>query len=64
MADFNLIPHPLTGLGFILLSALFVGSIRLSESISADRYPSYRLYQAATPCAIPGLRMGRAGTTD
>ena len=53
-----------TGLGFILLSALFVGSIRLSESISADRYPPYRDYQAATPCLVPGLRMRRAGATD
>lgn len=45
-----------TGLGFLLLTPVFTGSIRLTESISAERYPSYAEYQATTPCLIPGLR--------
>ena len=48
-----------TGAGFVALTALFVGSIRLSESISAQKYPSYRDYQASVPCIIPGLRPGK-----
>ena len=48
-----------TGAGFLALTALFVGSIRLSESISVQKYPSYRDYQASVPCIIPGLRLGK-----
>jgi steroid 5-alpha reductase family enzyme len=48
-----------TGAGFVALTALFVGSIRLSESISAQKYPSYRDYQASVPCIVPGLRLGK-----
>lgn len=48
-----------TGAGFVALTALFVGSIRLSESISAQKYPSYRDYQASVPCIVPGLRPGK-----
>ena len=42
-----------SGLGFLLLSALFAGSIPLGERISAERYPSYRDYQATTRCLVP-----------
>ena len=42
-----------TGLGFLLLYALFAGSIPLGESISAGRYPSYGDYRASTRCLIP-----------
>ena len=45
-----------TGLGFILLIALFIPSIRLTERISAEKYPGYADYQASTPVLIPGLR--------
>ncbi len=48
-----------TGLGFLLLMPVFTGSIRLTESISADRYPGYSDYQESTPCLIPGLRLRR-----
>ncbi len=48
-----------TGLGFILLTALFIPSTRLTETISASKYPAYRDYQATTPALIPGLRLGR-----
>lgn len=48
-----------TGAGCLMLIALFVGSIPLGESIAAGKYPSYREYQAATPCVIPGLRLRR-----
>ncbi len=48
-----------TGLGFILLTALFIPSMRLTEKISASKYPAYRDYQATTPALIPGLRFGR-----
>ena len=48
-----------TGLGFILLTALFIPSTRLTETISASKYPAYRDYQATTPALIPGLRLGK-----
>lgn len=48
-----------TGLGFILLTALLIPSMRLTEKISASKYPAYRDYQATTPALIPGLRLGR-----
>ena len=48
-----------TGAGFVALTALFVGSIRLSESISVQKYPSYRDYQASVPCIVPGLWLGK-----
>jgi len=48
-----------TGLGFILLTALIIPSMRLTESISASKYPTYRDYQATTPALIPRLRLGR-----
>ena len=47
-----------TGLGFPLLIALFIPSMRLTERISAAKYPAYREYQAGTPVLIPGLRLG------
>ena len=47
-----------TGLGCILLTLLFVGSIRLGESLSLGRYPAYGDYQASTPCVVP-LRIRR-----
>lgn len=42
-----------TGLGFLLLIALFQGSIRLTEEISSGKYPSYSDYQAAVPRIVP-----------
>ena len=42
-----------SGLGFLLLLALFAGSIPLGERISVERYPSYRDYQATTRCLVP-----------
>ena len=48
-----------TGLGFILLIGQFLGSIRLTESISRERYPAYAAYQAATPMLLPLPRRGR-----
>jgi hypothetical protein len=35
------------------LILLFQGSTWLTEKISADKYPSYRQYQATTSCFIP-----------
>ena len=46
------------GLGFIFLMFIMGGSTRLVESISLDRYPSYRDYQASTPRFIPLTRIG------
>ncbi len=47
-----------SGLGFIFLMFIIAGSTRLGESISVDRYPSYRDYQASTPRYIPFTRIG------
>lgn len=42
-----------TGLGFLLLIALFQGSINLTEEISGGKYPGYREYQATVPRVVP-----------
>ena len=47
-----------SGVGFIALTGIFIGSTRLSETISLMRYPSYSDYQASTPRLIPFTRLG------
>ncbi|MCY3851995.1 MAG: DUF1295 domain-containing protein [Gammaproteobacteria bacterium] len=47
-----------SGLGFLALTGLFLGSTRVTESISASRYPSYRAYQARVSRLIPFTRLG------
>ena len=47
-----------TGLGLISLTLVFLGSTKLGESISLQRYPSYRDYQASTPRIVPFTRIG------
>ena len=42
-----------TGLGFLLLIALFQGSINLTEEISGGKYPGYSDYQATVPRVVP-----------
>ena len=42
-----------TGAGAVLLTALFVGSTRFTESISANRYPRYTEYQERTSAVVP-----------
>src|SRR5262245_7542281 len=42
-----------TVLGPVLLTLLFVGSTRFTESISLSRYPEYADYQAATSAVVP-----------
>lgn len=42
-----------SGIGVVLLTALFVGSTRFTESISAARYARYGEYQARTSAIIP-----------
>ncbi len=48
-----------TGLGCISLTLLFISSTRLTESISAARYPGYSDYQGSTPALIPWPRISR-----
>ena len=47
-----------SGLGFIVLTLLFIPSSRLGESISLGKYPTYREYQESTPQLIPFTRIG------
>ena len=42
-----------TGLGFVFLTAQFLGVIPLTESVSAGKYPTYADYQAKTPMLVP-----------
>lgn len=42
-----------TGLGWVILLLLFAVSTRLTEQISAERYPDYSRYQAAVPMFVP-----------
>ncbi|HEY1489359.1 MAG TPA: DUF1295 domain-containing protein [Micromonosporaceae bacterium] len=44
-----------TVLGAVLLTLLFVGSTRFTESISKSKYPEYAEYQATTSAVIPWL---------
>ena len=44
--------------GFIVLTGIFFGSSRMTETISLSRYPSYREYQTTTPRLIPFTRLG------
>ena len=44
--------HP-TIIGPVLLTLLFLGSTRFTESISLSRYPEYRRYQETTSAQIP-----------
>jgi steroid 5-alpha reductase family enzyme len=46
-------PWQPTVAGAVLLSLLFVGSTRFTESISRSRYPEYARYQATTSAVIP-----------
>jgi steroid 5-alpha reductase family enzyme len=49
-------PWQPTVLGAVLLTLLFVGSTRFTESISRSRYPEYADYQATTSPSIPWPR--------
>jgi len=56
-------PFHWTGLGLLALTALFVGSIRLTEAISASKYPAWAEYRASVPCLVrlPWSGKARAG---
>ncbi len=43
----------ISGLGVVLLTALFTGSTAFTESISSSRYPSYGEYQKRTSAIVP-----------
>jgi steroid 5-alpha reductase family enzyme len=45
-----------TVLGAVLLTLLFVGSTRFTESISASKYPAYAQYQQTTSAVVPWPR--------
>ncbi|MDE0008181.1 MAG: DUF1295 domain-containing protein, partial [Gammaproteobacteria bacterium] len=51
-----------TGLGFIFLAGQMVGSVRLTETISIEKYPTYAQYQASTPMLVPLPRRRRHGS--
>jgi steroid 5-alpha reductase family enzyme len=51
-----------TVVGAVLLTLLFVGSTRFTESISLSRYPEYRRYQETTSAQIPWFP--RPGSVD
>ncbi len=55
-------PLQWTILGAVLLTLLFVGSTRFTESISLSRYPEYADYQATTSAVIPWPPRRRAVT--
>jgi steroid 5-alpha reductase family enzyme len=49
-----------TVLGAVLLTLLFIGSTRFTESISRSRYPEYADYQASTSAIVPWFPGRRA----
>ncbi len=46
------VAHP-SGVGAVLLTLLFIGSTRFTESITLSRYPEYRTYQITTSAIVP-----------
>jgi steroid 5-alpha reductase family enzyme len=44
-----------TVIGAVLLTFLFVGSTRFTESITLSRYPEYRTYQRQTSAVVPWI---------
>lgn len=50
-------------LGSLVLIALTIGSSNLTESLSAAKYPEYKIYQRTTPMLIPSIRSTDAYTT-
>jgi steroid 5-alpha reductase family enzyme len=55
-------PWQPTVLGAVLLTLLFVGSTRFTESITVSRYPEYARYQASTSAVVPWLPNRRPQT--
>jgi steroid 5-alpha reductase family enzyme len=47
--------------GAVLLTLLFVGSTRFTESISLSRYPEYADYQDTTSAVVPWFPKGTPG---
>lgn len=48
-----------SGLGFLLLLLIFIGSTRLTENISSDKYETYKDYQASVPKFLPFTAFGK-----
>jgi len=54
-----------TGVGAVLLTALFIGSTIFTESITRSRYPEYAAYQARVSAVVPWFpRRARPATAD
>jgi len=51
-----------TVLGAALLTLLFIGSTRFTESISVSRYPEYAAYQRRTSAVVPWWPRRREAT--
>ncbi|MBW2523987.1 MAG: DUF1295 domain-containing protein [Deltaproteobacteria bacterium] len=45
--------HHWSGLGAVILVALFIGSTRLAETITGSKYPAYARWKKATPAWLP-----------
>jgi steroid 5-alpha reductase family enzyme len=48
-----------TVIGPVLLTVLFIGSTRMTEQISRERYPEYADYQARVSALVPWFRRSR-----
>ena len=49
-----------TGLGFPLLMLIFIGSTRLTENISGEKYETFKDYQANVPKFVPFTALGKS----
>lgn len=49
-----------TGLGFPLLILILIGSTRLTENISSEKYETYKDYQAKVPKFVPFTAFGKS----
>lgn len=53
-----------TIVGPVLLTVLFIGSTIFTESISAAKYPAYRIYQRSTSMLVPWFPARRAAAPE
>ena len=56
------VPLNWSGLGILGLLGIFYGSTRLTEYVSAKKYPQYKEYQRLVARFIPGMLGGIMGS--
>jgi steroid 5-alpha reductase family enzyme len=53
-----------SGAGALALTALFVGSTRFTESLSAAKYPAYAEYRRTTSAVVPWFKKRKSASAE